>query len=216
MYVRGSNANQNEAFVRGMYQATLLRAPDAGGLANFIGLLNQGISREVITFGFVNSTENRTNQVNFFYKYFLGRTPDAGGLANWVGVLLSGVDEGDVMRGFILSTEFLGQNDNNRFVNLMYYALLSRQSDPTGFQSHINGLNAGASREVVLNSFLRSPEGINRLIDNYTATYLKVPTSAAFQSQFRPALQAKTMTFGKAASLILASQEFFNGAQANV
>ena len=31
--------------------------------------------------GFFNSTENRSNQVTFFYRYFLGREADATGLA---------------------------------------------------------------------------------------------------------------------------------------
>ena len=129
--------------------------------------------------------------------------------------LLGGHDEGTEMIGFILSPEFGGKNDNASFVNLMYYALLSRKSDPNGFAGFINFLNSGGSRAVVVDSFLRSQEGIARLLNNYTAFYLKRPVGAEVGA-YSAALMNKTTTFGQVASQILASDEFFTDAANNV
>jgi hypothetical protein len=208
------SASANEAFVKGLYQATLLRAPDAAGLAGWVAQLNSGVSRSTVANGFVNSTENRQNQVTFFYRYFLNRDPDAAGLNGWVIILQAGTDEGQVMTGFILSNEFSGMNNNAQVVNLMYYALLSRQADTAGFNGWVNALNSGQSRGVVVNAFLRSEEGLNRVVDSLFQVYLKRYGSAGDLGAFRTFLN--TNTFGQAATLILSSAEFFTNAGNNL
>ncbi len=73
------NGSTTEAYVKGLYKATLLRDAEPTGLAHWIGQLDGNLqTRAQVSRGFVNSNENRTNQVNFFYRYFLGRTPDPG------------------------------------------------------------------------------------------------------------------------------------------
>ena len=199
--------------MKGLYQSTLLRAPEPAGLQNWLAALDGGLSRSAVAYGFVNSTENRTNQVTFFYKYFLNRNPDAGGLNNWVQALQAGTDEGAVITNFILSAEFSAQNNNTQFVNLMYYALLSRQADAAGFNNWLNLLNSGASRATVVNGFLRSTEGINRVVNSLFQTYLKRYPDGASLSNFFSYLD--THTFGQVATLILQSDEFYNNAAAN-
>jgi hypothetical protein len=214
MFQPKPSASANEAFVKGLYQSTLLRAPDAAGLAGWLSQLAGGTSRSVVANGFVNSIENRRNQVTFFYRYFLSREPDTAGLNGWVDILRGGTDEGQVMTGFILSNEFSGLNNNSQFVNLMYYALLSRQADTAGFNGWVNALNGGQSRGVVVNAFLRSEEGLNRVIDSLFQTYLKRYGSAGDLTLYRTFLN--TNTFGQAATLILSSAEFFTNAGNNL
>ena len=208
------SASANEAFVKGLYQSTLLRAPDTAGLNGWLTLLNGGTSRSTVANGFVNSTENRRNQVTFFYRYFLSREPDTAGLNGWVSQLQSGTDEGTVMTGFILSNEFSGLNTNSQFVNLMYYALLSRQADAAGFNGWVNAVNGGMSRGTVVNAFLRSDEGLNRVVNSMFQTYLKRYGSTGDLGAFRSYLN--TNTFGQAATLMLSSAEFFTNAGNNL
>ena len=86
--VRSRNTRERRTRLR-----DLLRAPDAGGLSYWLGQLAGGATRTTVANGFVNSTENRTNQVTFFYRYFLNRTPDSLGLAYHIGRLQGGTDE---------------------------------------------------------------------------------------------------------------------------
>lgn len=215
LYAPKPSASANEAFVKGLYQATLLRAADTAGLAGWLTQLAAGTSREEVANGFVNSIENRSNQVKFFYRYFLGREADVAGLNGWVDTLRGGTDEGTVMTGFILSAEFSGSNDNTQFVNLMYYALLSRPADTPGLNGWLGGLNGGLGRDAVVNAFLRSDEGINRVVGGLFQTYLKRPADTMTLDTFRAYLNANN-TFGKAAILMLGSNEFYMNAGNNL
>lgn len=211
------SATANEAFIKGLYQSTLLRAPDAAGLANWLTALNANAqTREQIAYGFVNSTENRTNQVTFFYKYFLNRTPDQPGLNNHVAYLQSGADEAQLMTNFILSPEFSGQNNNASFVNLMYYAILGRQADTAGFNNWLTALNAGSlTRQDVVNGFVRSREGIDRVLNSFTSSYLKRTITATEVTTFTGLLNTGS-TFGTVAARVLSSTEFYTAAGQNL
>lgn len=211
------NANANTAFITGLYQSALLREPDAAGLANWLALLNGGaLNRTQIALNFVNSVENRGNQVTFFYKYFLGRTPDSVGRDNWIAVLRGGADEGTVITGFILSPEFAGLNNNTSFVNLMYYALLGRDAETTGFNNWKNALDTNAlSRAQVVSGFLRSTESLARIVHANYLSYLKRQADPSSISGFTSFLVAGN-TIGSMTATLLGSPEFFSLASANL
>ncbi len=101
--------------------------------------------------------------VKRFYKEVLGRTADAEGLAGWVEKLTSGEGAGaDIARGFIFSPEFINQEKSNEdFVKVLYRAFFDREADTAGFSDWTTKLNAGTSREEVLNGFLYSAEFAN-------------------------------------------------------
>jgi Domain of unknown function (DUF4214) len=207
------DASSNEAYLKALYWATFTRAADPGGLTFWMSQLTSGASsRTQVAASFYNSSENRLDQVTFFYRYFLGRAPDSDGGKYWVGKLQTGEDEGDVMSGFILSPEYTGQNDNAAFVNTMYYALLGRSSDQTG-SAYWNGqLNSSAlTRLQVLDEFLRSEEGIQRVIASDYVAYLRRTPSSAEVQPFAASIEAGA-TFGSVAEALLSSNEFFNDA----
>ncbi len=210
------NTNATTAFVNGLYQAFLDRTADTSGQAYWAGqLTSNAMSRAQVAEDFLNSTENRTNQVTFFYQYFLNRAPDSAGLASWVGQLQSGVDEATVMESFLLSPEFTGQNNNAAFVNTMYYSILGRDSDSTGSAYWIGQLNANdMTRQQVAASFIRSTESVQRYIDNLYIDFLKRHADASADSTFTPQIQGGA-TFGSVAVEIVASAEFFMNASAN-
>lgn len=209
------SATQNEAFIKGLYQSTLLRAAEPAGLQGWLDIMNAGTQTiQQIAYGFVNSTENRQGQVSFFYRYFLNREPDTAGLNFHVARLQSGVDEAQLMSEFILSQEYSASSTNAQFVNLMYYAILGRQADTAGYNGWLNSLNSGTLRATVVNAFVRSAEGITRVVNSYFAAYLKRAATTTELNQFNGLVNSQT--FGITASQILGSAEFLTAAGQNL
>ncbi len=205
----------NEAYLKGLYQSTLLRAADSVGLAGWLQILNAGTqTHQQVAYGFVNSVENRRNQVTFFYRYFLSREPETAGLNFHIARLYNGVDEAQLMSEFILSQEFTGQNNNTEFLITLYYAVLGRQADSAGLNGWLTVLNSGVSRATVTASFVRSTEGIARAVNGFFASYLKRQASAAELDAYNGIVA--NQTFGITASQILASGEFRTAAQQNM
>lgn len=124
--------------VTGFYQNTLGRAPDAGGLANWLGVLRSGrMTVAQVAAQFYASEEfyrfhagnTNTTWVTELYRQILHRDPDAGGLQAWVNLTNSGrMDRGSIAENFYQSTE--SRMDR---VAALYQALLKRAPDPTGW-----------------------------------------------------------------------------------
>jgi len=162
-------------YLNTLYSAFFNRPPDNTGFGNWIDLMNSGMSREDVLNGFLNSLEfknladsygiiaNATPVelfVSRFYKQCLNRLPDTEGLSDWTERLNSGVASGsDVAFGFVFSDEFTGRNLNNtEFVTVLYRAFFGREPDTAGFNDWMAQLNAGTSREAVLQGFLGAAE----------------------------------------------------------
>jgi Ca2+-binding RTX toxin-like protein len=105
----------NAGQVYRIYQAAFNRAPDAGGLGYWIGVMDAGTSLTEISSGFVNSAEframygaNPTNAsiATTMYMNVLHRAPDAAGLAFWAGMLDNHTATvAEVLAGFSESAE---------------------------------------------------------------------------------------------------------------
>ena len=99
-----------------LYQATLGRAPDPGGLSYWSGTLALGTSFETVTAGFTRSAEFRAlygatdagRFVDLLYRNVLGRPPDPGGHAHWIARLTrDGWSRERVVEAFAQSREFV-------------------------------------------------------------------------------------------------------------
>lgn len=98
-----------------LYQATLARAPDAGGFEGWVNNLAGGMDFTAATGGFVNSREfqntygtlDNTSFVELLYQNVLGRAADATGLAGWLSRMDAGASRAEVVRGFSQSSEFV-------------------------------------------------------------------------------------------------------------
>ena len=98
-----------------VFYATLGRAPDAGGLEYWTGLLRGGLaSLRDEALGFMASPEFTSRYgtvsderfVDLLYQNVLGRPADAAGMSYWVPLLASGtLDRGAVVLGFSESAE---------------------------------------------------------------------------------------------------------------
>ncbi|KIQ37533.1 hypothetical protein RT97_00125 [Variovorax paradoxus] len=174
-------ANTAYGAVYRLYQATLGREPDVGGIESWAGALKTGTALKTVAAGFVGSAEfqsvygalNNSQFVTLLYQNVLGRAPDAGGLASWVQALNAGTSRADVVVGFSDSSEFRSttSTDVDAFmtskfsaehqgaVYRLYKATLGREPDGGGLVSWTNTLdNASQTIQAVAQGFVGSAE----------------------------------------------------------
>jgi uncharacterized repeat protein (TIGR01451 family) len=78
------------AFVAGLYQDVLDRAPDSTGQAFWLAKLQAGLTPEQVIAGFLSSLEALGRVVDGDYAAFLGRAPDAQGRQFFLDQLFAG------------------------------------------------------------------------------------------------------------------------------
>jgi hypothetical protein len=164
----------NAAFLCSAYEHLLGRAPDAGGLASFEGLLAAGVSRAQVAYDIATSPEYRSNLVGFWYQLLLGRPADPGGLATWIGLLNAGWSDQAVLEGIMGSPEFYTHAGGtpSGFVMALYTDLLRRGADSGGLASWVGKVNAGVSRGTVVAGFLYSNEYETNFVESEYANLL--------------------------------------------
>ncbi len=164
-----------------LYQATLDRAPDAGGQAGWTGQLATGANTLLgVAAGFVGSQEllraygglDNEGFVTLLYQNVLDRAPDAGGLAGWVAALNDGQSRAQVVLGFSQSAEFINATNaaatdftlarDPAFwqgdVFRLYQATLGREPDIGGFKGWAMNLANGTPFLTAVAGFVNSPE----------------------------------------------------------
>ncbi len=109
--------------VRSLYDVAFNREPDAGGLAFWSSLMDQGLPIGVVADYIVASSEfqahinglTTTQVLQQFYQDGLERAADGEGLVYWTNVVDGGLaDWSDVLVGFALSAEQSGQLESYR------------------------------------------------------------------------------------------------------
>ncbi len=180
----GKNVSDEE-YLNMLYRVFLDREADAEGLDTWLGLMEQGLSRDYVFRGFVQSPEytnicksygiergtvtltqprdknpNMTRFVNRLYVYVLGRSGETDGLNDWCKALqnklYTPVQVGDF---FVLSEEFKAKNlSDEEYIKVLYRAYLGREYDEEGLNTWLELLRSGTSRETVLRGFTNSVE----------------------------------------------------------
>ncbi len=180
----GKNVSDEE-YLNMLYRVFLDREADAEGLDTWLGLMEQGLSRDYVFRGFVQSPEytnicksygiergtvtltqprdknpNMTRFVNRLYVYVLGRSGETDGLNDWCKALqnklYTPVQVGDF---FVLSEEFKAKNlSDEEYIKVLYRAYLGREYDEEGLNTWLELLQSGTSRETVLRGFTNSVE----------------------------------------------------------
>jgi hypothetical protein len=157
-------------FIARAYLGLLLRDADHAGFRSWLELLLAGVPREQIVQSFLNSGEfqsnfgsNLTNGqfVQRMYANVLQRSADTGGLNFWVGQLNSGqMTRAQVAVSFLDSVELqtLSASQNRVDVSLLYFDMLRRDPDASGFSGWVSVLNSGTPLRVVIDGFLNSAE----------------------------------------------------------
>ena len=175
----------DEEYVDMLYRVFLDREADAEGKYTWLDLLNQGMSRDYVFRGFVQSVEytsicndygiergtvsltqprdmnvNMTKYINRLYVYVLDRNGETEGLNNWCKALqnklYTPLQAADY---FVLSDEFKAKNlSDEEYIKVLYRAFLGREYDDEGLKTWTDMLKNGESREVVLLGFTGSVE----------------------------------------------------------
>jgi len=169
---------RNPAFVAQVYVDLLHRPADAGGLATFINLLNQGqISRTQLVLMVESSVEYRTDQINAIYQTFLHRPVDAATLNVLLGFLAQGGTYQQIQEAVAGSDEFFmnsGSTDDG-FLNALYQDTLGRAPDDAGRAGFDQLLAQGGSRTQVAALVVTSLEYDVGLVNGWYTAFLRRP-----------------------------------------
>ncbi len=184
---KNKNVNNN-TYVDILYKTFFNRPADSGGKKYWLNLLENGMSREYVLKGFVNSDEfqklcdsygidrgemkltaNRdqneglTMFVNRIYVKALGRSGEAAGIEDWTGRILRKEETPEsVAKKFFFSQEFANKKLNDtEYVKVLYRTFMDREYDQAGLNDWVGRLAKGTSREKVLEGFSKSTEFAN-------------------------------------------------------
>src|SRR5262249_2795413 len=144
-----------------------VRAADPAGLsswASFLGTTANGSKRTQVARAFLGSAEAQTAQVDRLYQRYLFRPADPGGRLLWTSQLLSNpaFRLEDLIAGLAGSDEYWarrGASDNGKFIQAIYYDILRRPADPSGYTNWLSQLNNGtATRVQVATALAKSAE----------------------------------------------------------
>jgi hypothetical protein len=178
-----------------LYDATLGRAPDAGGLKNWVESIDSGsMTLNQTVAGFTGSPEftgrygnpDDVGFVTLLYRNVLGREPDATGMQTWTSALAGGKNRSDVVLDFSESGENIGltspgveqglwlRDDAAAQVARLYHTTLNRLPDAEGLVTWTNVLRNGDTLLRISDDFTGSPEFISRYgtLDNAAFTTL--------------------------------------------
>lgn len=182
------NKNYNDTqYVKMLYRTMFGREADEGGLADWLNALENGMSREYVYKGFVESVEfgnlcnsygvqrgtvslsayrdcNRgaTGFIARLYTKMLGRRYEDDGLEYWCKEYLTGrrTIEFILTDGFLHSQELQNQNlSNEEFVTRMYETFLNREPEEAGLRDWVSRLEKGeVTRDSLVYGFTNSAE----------------------------------------------------------
>jgi hypothetical protein len=207
----GAAGSPEEQYVTALYRDVLGRAPDAAGLAFWVGGLQSGWTRQQVAQGFWESAEHRGLQVDSFYAAYLGRHADPAGRAAHVNALLAGTPEDVVRAGFLTSAEYLGRHpDAASFVRALYADVLGRTAAADEVANWVGRLSQdGLSQQAVALAFLTSAEEDAASLDALYADLLGRTASAVEHGWWLSRMQGGQVGGGQAAVGFLASDEYF-------
>ena len=175
----------NEEYLNMLYETYLGRESDADGMADWINMLENGVSRLYVFKGFAESQEygNICEQYGidrgevsvsdgrdlnagatmFVYRLYdkaLSRQAEEAGLNDWSGAIARGEKSAEsVAQSFFHSDEFQNKGyDDTDYIKVLYRTFLGREYDDEGLQYWLNELSQGQSRDEVMQGFSGSQE----------------------------------------------------------
>ncbi|HEY2704596.1 MAG TPA: DUF4214 domain-containing protein [Candidatus Dormibacteraeota bacterium] len=192
------------SLVTQVYSDLLGRAPDAGGLLYWSGLIDSGQPRFPVALSLTASTEYVGDQVQAQYQTYLHRVTDgtltSGGEGFWVNYIASGATFEQLAESLIGSDEYFtvrGHGDASTYVTTLYQDILGRGPDAGGLSYWVGRLSAGAPRFQVSASILESTEGRQMLVDRTYQSLLRHlpdgPGLAFWTAQLQSGLRDETL-----------------------
>ncbi|MBE3092276.1 MAG: DUF4214 domain-containing protein [Actinobacteria bacterium] len=128
---------------------------------NELVYLIHGESELLVLMAIDNETNYKIEKyVENFYLEILNKKPEGEEINNYKKLLISGeLSVIDFAKSFIFSEDFINRNvSNEEFINILYKALLNRESDKGGFNNWLKKLEDGEKREDIFKYFIDSEE----------------------------------------------------------
>lgn len=206
------SGNTQTTWLAGLYQKLLKRAPDAGGLGFFQGVLvdSSGSARRDTAAVIGSSAEHRGQLIRGWYTTYLARAASDGDVNFWVGAMASGATQQQVQAVIVGSAEYLAKagGTNAGYLDKLYKDLLGRDRDP-GSQAFLDALGSGtATREQIATIILGSSEANSRLVGGFYTKFLGRSASSAdlqfWDSSLRAGARAEDVL-----GLIMSSAEYY-------
>lgn len=202
--------NSSREFVRSLYVDILGRGADAYGLNYYTTMLRNGAARTDVIDSIWSSNESLGRVVDGLYGQYLQRRADAFGRGYWISQLAQGVTVDDVAQAMLSSAEYATRHaGNSAFVDALYRDILGRNADAGGRTLWLNQLASGVGRDAVIQSFLRSTERVDRVINSLYSGILRRGVDYAGLQYYRTLLQDGGQTSQALAKSLLASDEYF-------
>jgi hypothetical protein len=197
--------------VEQVYLDLLNRPVDVGGLANWTGQLDQGISRAQVVAGIEASAEYKAVIVQTLYQKLLHRAADPAGLSGWVAFLTQGGTALQLEAKLIGSPEYFtnrGGGTNMGFLQAVYQDVLNRMLDTGGAQSWGQALSNGASTEAVATAIIGSMESQQDEVNAVYMEFLHRTADPSGLATFTGALQNGT-SLEQVILALVSSSEYF-------
>ncbi len=148
-------------FVTQQYNTLLHRAPDAGGLASWVGGLLHGLSYEQVEAAIASSPEYIANHgglgagwVTALYNDFLGHAPDPAGLNSWVN---NGLNRG--LSPFTIASDIITSVEHEtQVITQDYQTFLGRVPSQSEINQWLGGFAHGLTQEGLAADILSSAE----------------------------------------------------------
>ncbi|UCD55259.1 MAG: DUF4214 domain-containing protein, partial [Candidatus Omnitrophota bacterium] len=170
-------------YITDLYQTFLNRTPEQWELNAWAANLSDGLSRNVIFNSFAFSEEFSRYMANEFgedsslpehilvndlYRGFQNRMPDTDGFVYWVDLMQDAMSSGEspvrelsqqIALEFLQSEEYiLCDKSDQEFLEDLYNGILCRGADKAEFDSWLDFITQGMTREEVLQEFTGSVE----------------------------------------------------------
>jgi hypothetical protein len=140
-----NHGNDQVAWLDGIYQNLLGRAPDIDGIDHWMANLAAGEDAGSVASEIATSVERETNVIEQDYALFLGRTANDDEVGHWIGQFQRGWTRADVANDIVASDEFFADsnNDPTQFIVNAYETVLGRDpgQDEVGFWLDVYGSN---------------------------------------------------------------------------
>ena len=213
-----TNPDVTTAEVTALYNIVLGRAPDAAGLAGWVGAIKGGtVTYNQVAYAFLHSTAYYDRVIAADYLTFAHRAAAQPEIDAWAALMQQGTTEEQVADLMLNSTEFNALHaDNGSFVQALYNDLLGRtasDSEVAGWDAYLAG---GASRDSMVYLFLHSAGAAQRAVDGLYAITLGRPADPAGEAFYMAGLESGASTLADVALAFLTSTEYIQRADATV
>ena len=176
------------SLVDSLYQVLLGRSPTTAEQNYWVSWLNAGQSPTHVALAFIESTEHRTAELNYYFNEYLNAQLDSTSEQLYLAEFAAGATQQQVIAQILSSPQFAlvasfgGPPNNGSTVASLYTDLLNRGPTDSELASGTADLDAGTPVSTLINSIMKSNEYLTDEVDaDYTIYLGHAPTSALEQ-----------------------------------